>query len=240
MNYSTGIVVALPHELKTLGYRKVPKNGLIYHSGQVVIYLSGIGKENAMIASEKLVQKGASCLLSWGTAAALTEDITPGTIVIPKEIITEKRESIHTDSQLRNILLNHLPLKGPVESAPLCETGGLLWNEAQKLSLSKRTHAKTADMESAAVAIIAKKFDIPFMAIRSVSDSSKMSIPPSVSSNMKGGTTDIMGIVKQAIMTPNDWLPMIKLYYNFTKAQKSLRSVANALLPYLEHHHKHQ
>jgi adenosylhomocysteine nucleosidase len=230
----TAIVVPLPQELKTLGYRKIPENGLIHHSEQVVICLSGVGKENAAYAADRLVQNGANRLISWGTAAALSPDVSPGAIAVPEKIITEQQGIINTDNELRNELLNQLFLNKSVVSDPLVETNSLLSDKTQKSDLAKRSKAKTADMESGAVAEIARKYDAPFVTIRAVSDSADMSIPHSVLSNLKGGTTDITGIVTQAIFSPKEWLPMIKLYYTFSLAEKSLRKAANILLPYLD------
>lgn len=233
---TTGIVVAMPRELKTLGYRKVSEDGCVRHSEGVIICLSGIGKEKSAQAAEKLINKGANCLLSWGTAAALSPNITPGSIAIPEKIITEKHGIIHTDERLRYALAGQLSYNVSIQNASLCETSKLLWSKEQKLSLYRRTNAEIADMESGAVALAAKKYQIPFAAIRTISDSSEMTIPGSVHANLEGGKAHILRIVMQAVVTPKDWLPMIKLSYNFSRAQKSLRRLAKILLPFLSNH----
>jgi adenosylhomocysteine nucleosidase len=233
---TTGIVVAMPREMKTLGHWKVSGDGCVRHSEQVIICLSGIGKGKSVQAAEKLVNKGANCLLSWGTAAALSPDIAPGSIVIPEKIITENEGIIYTNKQLRNAFIDQLPYHDHIQNASLCETSKLLWSKEQKSTLFKSTSAEIADMESGAVALVAKKHHIPFIAIRSVSDSSEMTIPDSVHANLEGGTAHISRIVIQAIFTPKDWLPMLKLSYNFSKAQKALRRMAKVLLPALMNH----
>lgn len=228
-----GIIVALPRELKTLGYHRKAEKGIIRHSKSVSIFLSGMGKENAANAAEQLIQNGANHLISWGTAAALTPEIAPGSLLIPKNIITPERKKISTQP-LEKELLRQLAGVETIYIDSLCTAGQVLSDVQQKKSLMEQTKAASTDMESGAAAKVAQKHDIPFTAIRAVSDSSEMIIPESILQNTNSdGFADISSIVKQAMISPKDWLPMSKLYYNFGKAQKTLQKAAKIMLSYL-------
>ncbi|HYW34456.1 MAG TPA: squalene--hopene cyclase [Balneolaceae bacterium] len=228
-----GIVVALPRELQTLGNHHKAGSEIIHHSERILIGQSGVGAKNAKKAAERLINHGANILISWGTATALTPDIAPGTIAIPDKVLTTEQDIFETDRRLREHLFNELPLDGMFVHDTICETDEILANTSQKTTLAARTNARIADMETAAVARVAKEHDIPFLAIRSVSDSAEMQIPRAIKNNVNDGTPNTLGILSDAILEPKDWLPMISLSYNFNKAQKSLSKMAQIILPYL-------
>src|SRR5699024_1446574 len=93
---------------------------------------------------------------------------------------------------------------------------------------------KSADMESTGIAKIAKTCKLPFVIVRACSDSSRTVIPQTIIPNTNpDGFPNTSSIVTQALRSPNDWLLMSSLYYNFGKPQNSLQEAAKILLPYL-------
>ncbi len=70
MKIIIGIVVALPEELPTLALKKIPPSVL----NSVLVICSGAGAENARKAAETLISNGATHLISWGCAAALSPE----------------------------------------------------------------------------------------------------------------------------------------------------------------------
>jgi len=229
-----GIVVALPQELKTLGVKESETQSVLHRSENILVCLSGTGPENAAKAAEKLIEKDVDIIISWGTAAALHHDIDPGSIALPRKIISGKEEVIEVDDTLRKKIADRLGLNGFLISSSLCETETLLTNSKEKFTLARNNNAAIADMESAAVARIAEKHNISFLAIRAVSDSVELAIPGSVRKNIANGSVNISGIINQTLLNPGDWIPMIKLYMSFKKARKSLNQTAETLIPYLE------
>ena len=83
----TGIVVALPEELTTLTSKKIDKGRCFFITDKLLVAYSGAGHVNAKSAAELLVAKGATRLISWGCAAALSESLKPGDLILADELI---------------------------------------------------------------------------------------------------------------------------------------------------------
>ncbi len=108
----TGIIVALPEELSTLTSKKIDKGSSVFISDAIVLAYSGAGANNAQAASELLIAQGATRLISWGCAAALSATLKPGDLVLADNLIDAENAqfSIHSDwhSYTKNLLLSRL------------------------------------------------------------------------------------------------------------------------------------
>ena len=95
----TGIVVALPEELSTLTSKKIDKGCCVFITDTIVLAYSGAGADNARAASELLIAQGATRLISWGCAAALSESLKPGDLVLADTLIDAEgtQIGIHPD-----------------------------------------------------------------------------------------------------------------------------------------------
>ncbi len=83
----TGIVVALPEELTTLTSKKIDKGRCVFIADKLLVAYSGAGPVNAQAAAELLASKGATRLISWGCAAALSETLKPGDLILADKLI---------------------------------------------------------------------------------------------------------------------------------------------------------
>lgn len=83
----TGIVIALPEELITLTQKKISKGDHCYITDKLIVAYSGAGSLNAKVASELLIAKGATQLISWGCAAALDGSLKSGDLVLADKLI---------------------------------------------------------------------------------------------------------------------------------------------------------
>jgi len=227
-----GIVVALPQELKTLTGRPLERGDCLEIFDNVFVCLSGIGKTSALKAAAKLIEEGADILISWGTAASLDVKIAPGTIIIPESVILEDNTEIDTDPSAHKIISELLLHENAEIHCKLCETSELLRDYKQKVNLGLQNRAIAADMESGAVAELSKKYDIPFVVIRTVSDSPEMILPPVLTKNMTvSGDIDIFQFIRSALLNPRQWKTIYKLSRGFGKAKKSLKLASDKLFP---------
>ena len=71
----TGIVVALPQELDTLISKKLVKGQCVSLTKTMLLAYSGAGANNAEAAARLLITQGATRLISWGCAAALSPNL---------------------------------------------------------------------------------------------------------------------------------------------------------------------
>ena len=198
----------------------------------VLVCLSGIGKNAAEHAASQLTKKGADILISWGTAASLDEKINTGTIILPESVITVKKAKIDTDPSVHKMIKELLLYENIEFNCMLCETDKLLHGYHQKINLGLQNKSIAADMESGAIAEFSNKNDIPFVVIRSISDSPKMIIPSIVTKNMTvTGDIDIFRFILSALAAPNQWTNIYKLSRGFGRAKKSLDRASDKLFP---------
>lgn len=171
-----GIIAALPGEARMLA--RLRPRGRARLAGGAVLLLSGMGAENAGAAAEQLVSEGACALMSWGVAAGLVPGINPGALILPATVLGENGESYSADKARSEALVAFLGRARVIEQGFLAETPDVLSSPAVKRALHERTGAVACDMESAAIAAVAAKHRLPFIAARAVIDDVTMVMPP--------------------------------------------------------------
>lgn len=235
MAIKAGIIVALPQELESLTSHPLERGECLEIFEDILVCLSGIGKNAAVQAARKLIKMGADILISWGTAASLDEKIKAGTIILPEYVITVNRSEIEADPFLHTLIKELLLYEKNIEyHCKLCETDKLLRDQQQKITLGLQHNAIAADMESGAIAELSQKNGIPFVLIRAISDSPKINIPSVITKNMTAnGDIDIFRFIMSALAAPNQWRNIYRLSRGFGKAKKSLNRASDKIFPAL-------
>lgn len=205
MSKKIGIIVAMDSELSLIiskfayisSYTLVGSKFFVGKIGEadVVICKGGIGKVNAAIATQNMIQKeNPGCIISTGVAGSLD------TRVIPKDIV------IGTGVKYYDVWCGKPNSRGQVQGEPEwfpcidMSTNGRGWNSIMRKYNSSRNYfsvhkgpmvsgdwfmettadklkalracarAKAVDMESGAIAQVCSKFGVPFLPIRVISD----------------------------------------------------------------------
>ncbi len=194
-------------------------------SSNLILYISGIGADRAYDASQELIKKGVSTLVSWGCAGALIPDISPGDLVLPKVIITGDK-TITSNTKWHDRLYSTLKKHLNVNTGPLVQHEKILATPEDKKSLALKCNAVAIDMESGAVAEAACSAGIPFIAIRAISDTANMTIPLSATK-----AADISGqicaahLLMELLKNPADISGLFRLAMTFHAAKKTLKKV---------------
>ncbi len=227
----TGIVVALPEELSTLTSKKVDKGCCVFITDSIVLVLSGTGIDNARIASELLIAQGATRLISWGCAAALSETLKPGDLVLADTLIDAEltQIDIHSDwlKFSQKMLSNHLK----VHSGSLVESLSIVATGNDKKYLHSQTGAVAVDMESIAIAKVARQHNLPFLAIRAIADPVDMDLPKAISHSLNNeGDIVLSKLLLFILLHPAELPGLIKLGLHFNSAKNTLKSVAKQLV----------
>jgi hopanoid-associated phosphorylase len=156
--------------------RRLPFNEPVSLGEGASIWLCGIGERAAARAAEGLHAAGATALMSFGLAGALDSALRPGNLVLPECIHADRL--FHVDllwrERLRNLLPNHIS----VANGTLAASRHVLTSAAAKRTLARDTGACAVDMESGAIAEVAERMGLPFLAVRAISDPIEFS-PPS-------------------------------------------------------------
>lgn len=219
-----GIVTALPGEARTLSRRV--HNGRPYELGPgFTIMISGIGAERATAAAQQLLNTNVEALISWGTAAGLDPALPAGSLLLPESILSGglplpvhaawHRQAIE---RLRSL---------DVSSRPLAESPALLATAAAKLRLRQETGAVAADMESAAIARLARNRGVPFLCIRAVVDAAEETVPAALPSLLDDfGRIRYPVLLQTLLRQPGLLGDLFRLQRRFSRASRCLKSVA--------------
>src|SRR5262249_48671724 len=158
-----GIVIALPQEASMFPNHDIGKVACI--DPHLLVCVGGIGAACAQSAAQRLLEAGATSLLSWGVAAGLAPDLKPGCILLPHAVLAADRAVLPV-----TIGWHEQFYDAAFDVRPLAEARRLLTTSAEKFAFGQALRAAAADMESAAVARVAQQAQVPFLAVRAVAD----------------------------------------------------------------------
>ncbi|MGF1448480.1 MAG: phosphorylase [Opitutales bacterium] len=178
----TGIVSGLLFEARAVvGKAAEAGRALPHPSGQTWVQVAGIGPERARAAAESLIaQQGVEVLLSWGTCAGLVAGVSSGALVVPRQIRSGSGTILETDPGLQAALVRALGDLADVKETPLAEATEVVESVRAKQALAERSGAAAVDMESAAVARVAREAGVAFVAVRAVIDPHDQALPKAV------------------------------------------------------------
>lgn len=222
-----GIIAAMSDEGRALTGGPVPAGAPVQFRRGAVLLVSGIGPERAGAAARILIENGAGALMSWGFACSLQRDISPGEIVIPGRVIAADGSIHAADPFWQERLLRRMRLHLTVSGGALAESFRIMPDYSAKEALGRETGAVASDMESASIGAAALKAGIPFLAVRAVTDTMEMRVPPCA-----GDCVDRLGrirpllLLKGLLQSPADLPDVIRLGRNFRAARRSLKALA--------------
>lgn len=192
-----------------------------------------MGSSNAYHAANNLILSGCDALISWGCAAALTDSLAPGDCLLPNTIIAEHHSrTLAIDQDWHNKLNAKLSNTTRVNTNPLVGSEKLVTSTHEKYELGARTGAVGLDMESAAIADVASKHNIPFVIVRCVADPVSMNLPESVTIAMTpNGGINVLKLLLFTARHPSNIHALVHLGKHFKAAQKTLSKAALILQP---------
>jgi adenosylhomocysteine nucleosidase len=222
-----GIVAAFDREAQMLSDRAGAAAGL---SGGALVALAGQGPERARAAGQRLLDKGATALMSWGLAAGLDRALKPGSLLLPVAVLDAGLHPHPVDAAWHRELCAYLRGRFTIYTEPLAESELLLSTPAQKRALMLHSAAIAADMESAALAALAQAAHVPFVAVRAVSDTAAVRVPLWLDGVIDGAGRLCLGsVLRQILMRPLDWAAISHLALGFRAARTTLTGVARQL-----------
>ncbi|MCL7419507.1 MAG: phosphorylase [Methylobacter sp.] len=226
----TGIVVALEEELGTLTSKNIEKGHCVFISDKVLVAYSGAGPEYAQTAAELLVSRGVTRLISWGCAAALGASLKPGDLTLADSLIDADKVRFDIASDWHNHTKNILSAQTTVYTGCLAESSRIVSSSKDKKQLHVQTGAIALDMESIAVAKIARQHALPFLAIRAIVDPVNMNLPKAIDHSLNDQGDVVIGkLLIFLTLHPFELPGLIKLGLHFNAAKNKLKLVAKQL-----------
>jgi len=232
------IIAAIERELwpliKSWPTTKVEHEGrelTFYESDYAVAVCGGIGAESARRAAEAIVVKySPELLISAGVAGALVPELRVGDTVFPATIIDARDGSRH-ETSIRDAALGNSPLARTVLVSSL-----VVADLNQKRRLAKSYGAHVVDMEGASVARAAQIHNLPFLAIKAISDDVDFELVE-VDRFIRDGQFETKLFVLFLLPRPWLWLKMIRLARNTQLASHNLcawlreSALTNTIIP---------
>ncbi len=175
----------------------------------IMVQCRGPGPERAARAAEILLNAGCKNLMSFGLAGGLAPMHGTGTLLLPRTILrlpaTDSSEGITVDSRWHMALSSRFKrdLSSILATGPLVSSAHVVSGTADKKALHDLLGAAGVDMESYAVAEVAAKHGVPFIAFRMIMDPVTQSIPAPLRAAMtEDGDVDTMAGVKALLRAP--------------------------------------
>jgi hopanoid-associated phosphorylase len=222
-----GVVGALEPEIRAFGVRSSHGRSGKGFTGAIMPAVCGVGAERAYRAGKRLVEEGATALVSWGTAVALDPRLRPGSLLLPDRIIADAGREFNVDAEWRQRVRARLPRELDVHAGALAETRRPLLSATQKASFAQSSGAAAADMESAALAALAHEAGVPLLVVRAIVDSAAQAVPARLAAATRAdGSLCIASTLAWLVVTPAEWPTTLRLAFGFRAALRTLQRVA--------------
>jgi adenosylhomocysteine nucleosidase len=225
-----GVVAALASEARALG-PSMPRGGdpplseLALLGEGSLLALSGIGRAAASGAAQALVDAGASALMSFGMAGGLDPKLEPGSVVIPRELLSSDGVRFAASQAWREQVAAAIRPLCAVTEGNLLTSSHAIETPADKAAAFRDTGAAAVDMESAAVAEIAAKHNLPFIAVRAIVDTAADTLPRAVVAASRAGSVRIARLIGGLILAPREIVALIRLAQRYRIAMRTLHAI---------------
>ena len=215
---SVAVVVAMRRELGPLlrGVRGRREESLeFFELGSAVVVVGGIGRIAALRAAQAVVARySPTMLVSAGIAGALTATLKVGDIVRGSEVVDADSGARFMASGGESVMVTVSSVSGP----------------AEKRTLADRYKADVVDMESAAVAAVAREHGIEFSAIKAISDELDFDMPPMARFIDGNGKFATARFATYVAIRPKWWSTVRKLRADSNRASVNLSHAVKHLI----------
>jgi len=189
-----------------------------------MIFAAAGQSERAAEAAERMLDDGASGLVSFGIAGGLDPSLGPGVVVIATQIIGPGANPIDChDGWITRLLEAGVGF----DSGPVLGSDDPIMTTKRKASLYREHGCLAVDMESHAVAAVAQRAGVPFIAVRAVGDPADRSIPRAALAGLApNGRTRALPVLAALLRRPKDLPTLLRLARDTNAALAALRKVA--------------
>jgi hopanoid-associated phosphorylase len=183
-------------------------------------------------ALAEALARGASGVVSFGTAGGLGADLTPGTLIVADAIegpFGRARTDASWSARIAAALAAS-PLAPRVRFGTLAAVTAPLVTVEQKAALHLEAGALAVDMESHIAAAMAEARGLPFVACRAIVDPAWRSLPSAATAGLRDdGTTALMPILAELLKAPWQLAAMIRLAADASAARATLTGARRVL-----------
>ena len=225
-----GIISALPAEAACLYNGKLNIGSPIEIQKDIFLCLSGMGYESASNAARKCLEIKVDALISWGVAGAIESSLNSGDLIFAESIIGQHKTYQTTTEWNKKLLAYFQKNSTSVISGDIASSKEICASVTDKKLLLDKTGAIAVDMESAAIAEIAKNNNLDFIVIRTIADKAATTIPEAVLNHTDNlGKPEILKFMLSCMSKPAQISDIAKLAKSYKMALKTLSNIASDL-----------
>jgi adenosylhomocysteine nucleosidase len=202
-----------------------------YESDYAVAVCGGVGAEFGRRAAEAAIARySTELLISAGVVGALVPELHVGDTVFPTVVIDAGDGSRH-ETAIRDAALANTPL-----ARTILISSPVIAGIAQKKQLAKSYAAHIVDMEGASVARAAQVHNLPFVAVKAISDDVNFELAE-LNRFIRNGRFETKLFGLYLLPRPWLWLKMIRLARNTQLASHNLcawlreSALTNTIIP---------
>jgi hopanoid-associated phosphorylase len=153
------------------------------------------------------LQRGASGVISFGTAGGLASDLRTGDFVVASAIVKDQArlfaDPVWSEALLRKVRARH---------GEIASVDDPVAHAADKRTLRGRTGASAVDMESFIAAAVALEHAVPFAACRVILDPAERTLPASALAGFRrDGSLDIVAVLASLLRRPGDLADLVRV-----------------------------
>jgi adenosylhomocysteine nucleosidase len=221
-----GIVSALAAEARTLGPAARQGAELRRLTDGALLAVSGMGEAAAAAAARRLVLAGVTALVSFGMAGGLDPTLVCGVVLLPEEIVARDGAAVSTTAaDWCQRLRAALPAACIAGGGKLFTSDRPVASREAKAAAWRDTRAAAVDMESAAIARVARQAGLPFIALRVIVDTASDQLPAAVIAASGGGQLRLGRLFAALLRAPGDAAGLIRLSARYRIAMRVLAVV---------------
>lgn len=219
-------VIAVP----TSAERNAFASGCSGHSAAadsaLQIVQTGMGRERLEDILIPLLD-GAAALVSLGTAGALSPQLEPGDLLLPRRVVCRSAGFAVEQPWHEGVTAALDPLEVPIHTGDLWCNDTVVNSVTMKRTLYEETAALAVDMESSILARLAEQRGLPFLVLRVVADGADQVVPGCATRAVDpAGNLDITGLLRELARHPAELAALIRMARGFGRAARTLRDAA--------------
>lgn len=209
-----GVIAALPAEAASC------------QVARWTIACGGVGPVAATRCADGLLQAGATALVSWGTAGALDATLNTAHLAVYDRCIdAENGEVFQADAACRRHAAACLAPLGATICTGLSSPHPLVTAQ-EKSAAQSAFGCAVVDMETAAIAALARRRGVPFIAIRAIVDPATCVLPGSALAGLTGDRGSAWRVAAALARRPLEIGSLLRLAWWYRRALGALRAAA--------------
>ena len=188
------------------------------------VAIGGGTTEGAARTAQRLIDAGATGIVSFGLAGGLDPTLPAGALIVAESVAAYGR-MWPTDSTLNNRL-------GGTTGHLCLGLDRVVASADEKLRLNQETGASLVDMESGAVAVVAAAARVPFAVLRAICDPADRALPPAALVALDtAGRLAAARLVMSVLARPEQVMALFGLARDAAAARRALRARAMQISP---------